>query len=283
MSSHPITLRDQSRNTLSLFPAENPKGLSVLILPAMGVRASYYKHLAAELASLGYHAVTADHRGHGKSSVRPKHGVDFGYEDMIQDTGEILGEMEQLYPGTQALIAGHSLGGQVGSLYAARYPGKVKGLALLAACSVYHKGWSGGQERQLKVISRVFYPLSRVVGYFPGTVLGFGGKEARGVMRDWCHNAKTGLYEPAGSDFDYEQALASTELPIFAASMEGDWLAPHKAAENLYKKFHPDSQVTHLEISKAESGIEQLDHFTWAKYPKYVSKFLDSWIEDHLI
>ncbi|MEM6633690.1 MAG: alpha/beta fold hydrolase [Bacteroidota bacterium] len=282
MSTHPITLRDQSQNTLSLFPVENSKGLTILVLPAMGVRASYYKHFAAQMASLGYNAITVDQRGHGHSSIRPKHGVNFGYEEMIQDTKEVVEEIERLFPNTQLMIAGHSLGGQVASLFAARYPGKIKALALIAACSVYHEGWSGGQAVQLKVISRVFYPLSQLFGYFPGKVVGFGGKEARGVMRDWCHNAKSGLYEPAGSDFNYEQALASTQIPIFAASMEGDWLAPYKAVANLYAKFHPESPITHLSVTKENSHIENLDHFTWAKYPQFMANALNSWIEDHL-
>ncbi len=51
-------------------------------LPAMGVPKSYYTPLAEALRGQGFHAVTADLRGIGPSSVRAGRHVDFGYHEM---------------------------------------------------------------------------------------------------------------------------------------------------------------------------------------------------------
>jgi predicted alpha/beta hydrolase len=60
-----------------------------------------------------------------------------------------------------------------------------------------------------------FYPLSRLLGYFPGRVIGFGGREARTVMKDWTHNLKTGSYKLTTSIFDYDSALKESNAKYF--------------------------------------------------------------------
>ena len=58
-----------------------------------------------------------------------------------------------------------------------------------------------------------------MLGYVPGDRLGFGGTEARTLMRDWAHNGRTARYEPIGSDVNYESALR--ELQVDLVTVEG--------------------------------------------------------------
>ena len=248
----------------------------------MGVRASYYKALASSLQSEGITCINADYRGQGNFSIRPGRKVNFGYEDLVQDVRELLDLVNDRYPDHVVYLLGHSLGGQIGSLCAARYPETIKGLILCAACSVYYKGWSGYQSTGLRVVSHLMHPLSQVVGYFPGNVVGFGGKEARGVVRDWCSNVRSGRYELSDSGFDYESALSNQVFPIFAASMEGDWLATPQSVKNLFQKFHPNSPVTYTHLTPEASGIPNLDHFTWAKYPQHICQKITDWVNQKL-
>ena len=273
-----ITYRDQTQNTLHVYEASPSKQRVVCILPAMGVRASYYKALAVSLQSKGITCINADYRGQGSFSIRPGRQVNFGYEDLILDVKELVDFASNRYPAHSLYLLGHSLGGQIGSLSAARFPESVKGLILCAACSVYYKGWPGYQSTGLRVVSHLMYPLSQVVGYFPGNVVGFGGKEARGVVRDWCRNVRSGRYELSDSGFDYESALAKQVFPVFAASMEGDWLATPLSVKNLFQKFHPDSPVTYTHLTPEALGIPNLDHFTWAKYPKAITQKIVDWL-----
>ncbi len=244
----------------------------------MGVRASFYSSLAKLLCEKGQHVITADYRGQGNFSLRPSYSVNFSYETLVQDVGDLVQFAQGEFPQSNIYLLGHSLGGQIGSLYTSRYPDSIKGILLCAACSVYYQGWDGRQAQGLRFISHVMYPLSRAVGFFPGNTVGFGGKEARGVIRDWCRTVRSGRYDLVESDFAYEEALAKTQLSIFAASMEQDWLAPPQSVKNLYEKFHPDSDLKYIHVTPEESGIANLDHFTWAKYPEYISERIVEWL-----
>ena len=77
-----VSLTDGNTSVLVVFLAAEEDAPVVLCLPAMGVRASYYTAVAAELAARGHTAVLADLRGNGGSSVRPSRSTTFGYAEM---------------------------------------------------------------------------------------------------------------------------------------------------------------------------------------------------------
>lgn len=274
-----IQFSDSSSNELSLFPHDNPEAAIILLFPALGVRASFYKGFAQALSDQGFHVVTADWRGMGKSSIRPSRAVDFGYKELVADLGEMISAVKQHFPESKGFfLMGHSLGGQIESMFISKQSGQIDGLILIASCMVYHTGWKeiGGSWR-IKLICRLFPFIARIVGHFPGKAIGFGGREAKTVMRDWGYNGLTGSYAPKGDDFDYDAALAQTTFPILAMSMQGDNFAPKAAVENLYRKFHSDSPVRHLHISSEEADTPKLNHYNWAKHPDYFVKQVKEW------
>ena len=140
-----VPLEDGSSNRISIFEAGTNPGVPIVVcFPAMGVAASYYQPLAKALCKQGIIAITADLRGLGHSSIRPKRNVDFGYEDMLNlDFQGVFELLSQKYPSNPVYVLGHSLGGQLGALYLSRHAQNANGLILVAACSVYYKGWSG--------------------------------------------------------------------------------------------------------------------------------------------
>jgi len=280
MQTQHIQYQDNSNNQITFFPAENDTNITFLCLPAMGVRASFYKDLASTLSQKGYNCLTVDWRGQGHSSIRSSRSINFGYGDLINDLKEVIEHAEDIFPDTKKVILGHSLGGQIGCLLMARYPTLIDAIMPIASCSVYYKGWEGRGQLKIKTVANSFYLISKIVGYFPGSIIGFGGREARTVMRDWCRNARNGKYIVTHSDFDYDSALQQLKKPLLAISVEGDNFAPYKAVQNLYGKLHPDSPITHLVITKKESGIDKLNHFSWARQPKHVVDMIDNWIKE---
>jgi predicted alpha/beta hydrolase len=273
-----IQYRDKTLNRLSVFSPDIPADTTFICLPAMGIRASYYKQFAAELSLHGYNVITADWRGHGNSSVRASRKIDFGYEDLVQDLKEVIDLVKTWFPDTKIILVGHSLGGQIGSLFASRYANVVSGLILIASCSVYTNGFDNWNRKRLHLAANLFSPLSKLFGHFPGTKIGFGGREAKRVMQDWCLNARTGTYNLTNSNHDYELSLSQMTLPVLSISLENDQLAPKRAVENLLNKFNRESSILHLHLTSSQTQISPLNHFSWAKNPEYFIRTIVNWI-----
>lgn len=274
----PIQLKDNSTTKITIYGQAN-SGPILLIFPAMGVKASYYEPFAEALADLGLTTITADLRGLGHSSIRPSRAVDYGYADMLDlDYRGIFDQVEKEFPERPRFVLGHSLGGQLASLFLSRYPEEAKGLILIAACSVYYKGWAGIQQFRTWFGTQSFGAIARTLGYFPGHKLGFGGMGSKTTLLDWSRQARTGRYELSNSDFDYESALRRLKTPVLAISIEGDNLAPRKAMENLYQKFDSSIEVKHLHVSAQESQVLNLGHFNWARQPAYFVSEIKNWI-----
>ena len=184
---------------------------------------------------------------------------------------------ENWFPNTQKIIVGHSLGGQIGSLFAAQFPNAINGLILITSCSVHYKGWNKWASLKLRFAGTMFNSISKIIGYFPGNKIGFAGKESRTVIKDWSYNVRNGEYRLANSDYDYEKALKRLNKPVISISIKNDYLASRKAVENLYNKFSTESDIYHLHLTPEETGISPLNHFTWAKKPEYFSEIIEKW------
>ncbi len=273
-----ISFEDGHEVEIQIYSADSP--ITYLFMPALGVRASYYPPFVEALQQEGINVVLMDYRGKGTSSLRASRKVDFGYEVLIQDMAKIVDCIHEMFPGTKLVVGGHSLGGQVGCLLAARYPEKVVGILKITSCLVYHKGWSGWGNVQVRMAGTIFPLIAGLVGYFPGEKVGFGGREGKTLMKDWGRNALTGRYNLAGTDFNYESALPNTLKPLLAISIKGDFMASHQAVKNLYQKLHPDSPVTHHHISAEEVELDKLNHFNWVKKPGYVAKLMADWLKE---
>ena len=282
METREIKYDDATCNRAMVFSADQKTDITFVCLPAMGVRASYYESFATRLCSAGFNVVTADWRGHGHSSVRASRTTDFGYEQIISDVKKLIDYTTDWFPTTQKVVIGHSLGGQIGSLFAARYQDSLSGLILITACSVYYKGWDVSTSYKLRFAGNVFHPISKMIGYFPGIKIGFGGRESRTVIRDWSHNALSGNYVLTNSKYNYEEALQKLAKPVLSISVENDRLASKLAVENLYRKFGHQSAVSHQHLGSSETKLSPLTHFSWAKKPDYFVKMIEKWTQHNL-
>lgn len=278
MEALKITAADGHRFTLSLFPAQ-PAAPVLLIGPAMGTPARVYTPLAEAFAAQGLNAVVLELRGIGSSSLRAARGVDFGYHTLTQqDWFAARAAVRARLPQAPMVLFGHSLGGQVSLLSAASQPADVAAAVIVAAGSVYHRGWSGARRLGILVFTQFAGALAGLFGYFPGKRVGFGGTEARTIMQDWARLGRSGRFDLAGG-VDYETALARCTVPVLGLSFQYDSFAPHRAQQLLLDKLSA-ARVEHQALSAEDTG-ERLDHYNWIRKNAGVVARVTQWLKTH--
>ncbi|MBO0820151.1 MAG: alpha/beta fold hydrolase [Nocardiopsaceae bacterium] len=273
---------DGTRLPLRGLPGD-PGSPVVVILPAMGVSARFYLPLVRALHGAGLGAVTTDLRGHGESTPPVSRGSRFGYREMAgADLTAVFAAVADRFPSAPVVVLGHSLGGQLALLHLARhYPAasggpRISGVILVASGSAWHGGFAGWHGPRNLVVSQLFGLTARVIGYWPGDLLGFGGRQSRGVMRDWARQARTGRYLLPGGG-DYESALRALRLPVLAIDVEGDDLAPPGAVSHLCGKI-PNARLRRRSYARADADGRYLGHFRWVRYHQGLVPVLSEWI-----
>lgn len=275
----PFETVDGTSNKISVFSAKQ-KNLTVIIcFPAMGVPGRFYRELAIEFARNGFNAITADLRGIGNSTVRASRSENFGYFEMINyDWPSVIEMAAKLFPQSAIYLLGHSLGGQISCLYSSINKGsKLKGLILITSCSVYFNGWRFPENLMVLSGIQLAFIISKIFRYFPGHLIGFGGREARSVISDWSRQNRTGKYKISNCDIDFEKSLSELELPVFAISIDRDKFAPVGALKHLLKKIGK-AEIKHVHFIPGEHGLKKINHFTWAKNPAPFVKIIKDWI-----
>jgi len=277
-SERMIISKDNIRNKVTYFPSKSKTNPLVICIPAMGVTAKFYDAFAQKLSEHGMNAITADLRGNGCSEIRASRGTNFGYHDMIaNDWPAIVAAATDKFPGCPVFLLGHSLGGQLNALYTSLNPDQINGLILVASGSVHYKGWPFPLNIGLLLGTQMARTLAAIYGYFPGKQVGFGGREARTVIRDWAHTALTGRFEPVGSMFDFEMALKEVRAHILAITFDGDRFATKRSAKNLYSKMTPTT-VRHIHMGRREMAPSGLHHFKWTQSSQPIVACIHRWI-----
>ena len=273
-SRHVIHFEDNSSNEVALWKSPRPSDKLFLVLPAMGVRASFYDKFCDELSRSGCAAAVVDWRGHGKSSVKAGRRQDWGYKRLIEETAYVLRNLKGQYDFHQVYLIGHSMGGQVGHLAASRYPDLINGVVSVAASDPFYRKWKGINRLGIYVAGRLVYPIGLLVGHFPGYFFRFAQRESRTVIRDWGRAVRKGYFDLVKDNFDYLHAKKGYTGRIISIGIENDFFAPVAAIKFTLKKFSSASQNEHIELPIENSEGVILNHFNWAKHPKYVKEII---------
>jgi predicted alpha/beta hydrolase len=226
----------------------------------MGVPARYYRPLAAQLLAAGLAVVVADLRGTGASTPRPSRSSRYGYADLAADVGAVLASLNT--DGRTVLLLGHSLGGQACALHVALSGSAhgVDGLILVAVGLPYFRAYRGRRARGVLVLTQWINAVSAVLRVWPGW--GFGGRQARGVIRDWAYTARHGRF-PRRGGVDAEAALGRVRTPVLAISIDGDTFTPAPTLDHLVSKL-AQAPVQREHLTSADLGAA-VDHFTWVR------------------
>ncbi len=266
VSEVPILIRvDDGATIKATWYAGREARASLIFFPAMGVEARFYHRLCASIAAAGFNVLPVDLRGHGQHSVRSGRHLRFGFKEMLElDWPAAVKTAKGLAPELPVILGGHSLGGQLCALYASMRPQACKALLLVATPSVHFRGWPLPSSLKILAMTQLVWGIAEALGYFPGDVLGFAGREGAGVIRDWARNARTGQYQPERMNTDFATELGRLNCPLLSVTFSDDELCPRKAAQNLLAKM-PSAQATQLHFTPQDLDLQSVGHFSWAK------------------
>lgn len=251
-----------------MLAASGPRIDRMLVwIPALGVPARTYEAFATELAARGVAVVVHEWRGFGSSSWRASRRCDWGYRELLGMDIPATRDMALREFGRVDIIGGHSLGGQLATCSLALSPAAIDELWLVASGSPYWHVFPRRVAAWLPVAYRLLDALARVCGALPGRRIGFGGNEARGVIRDWSRTGLGGRYAASGVG-DMEPLLAVVDVPSRAVLMAHDWLAPRASLDYLLDKMRGTHRTTTL-LDDDALGT-RADHFAWMKKPTRV-------------
>ena len=250
--------RDSDRIVVHHYP--DPGGPAAVILPALGVPARYYRTLAEHLGVAGFAVTVADLRGTGDSTPQPSRRSRYGYADLVDDVSAVLSATRARRGGRPTLLVGHSLGGQLSLLHLARTGTGVDGVVLVATGLPCVRVYPPRQILRVLWLTQSVSLAAELLGVWPGW--GFGGRQARGVIRDWGYTSRHGRF-PTLAGWDAEAALRSVATPVLAISVEGDDYTPPATTRQLISKI-PAAPVT-METYTAAAAGGPVDHFRWVR------------------
>ncbi|MET8774247.1 alpha/beta fold hydrolase [Nocardia sp. NPDC004654] len=285
METVPIQVPDGSTIPVRLIPAEGqhrhpvtpdaPRPV-VVIVPGLGVPGAYYELVAQQFAARGFDAAIGELRGNGDSRPRPSPTSTYGYHELVSvDFPAMLQVVRDRFPASTPYLLGHSMGGQLAAMYAARVRGRLGGLILVASGTPYYRGYRGLFSPGMLFGTAAASLTASLAGFWPGdriTVGGFG-PQSKVLISDWARLARTGRFVPVGADIDYDERIARLKLPVLSITIAGDELTPRGSAEHLLGKM-PAAELT------TWHQPERLGHNGWIPDPNSTVDRIEKWLRD---
>lgn len=271
-----IAIEDNINTTLTVYKNNN-SNIVVVFLTALGVGSRYYKNFLNGLANKGINIVAVDIRGVGSSTVKASKHVNFGYKDILDiDLPRISSEINKIFPKAKRYWAGHSIGAQFCLLYASKN-NDIDGVISIAGGSNY---WQ--TMPSYKRIQRIFniylvQIITKVMGYFPGNILKFGGLQGKNLMLDWCFEGINGFYRIVGCDFDYKKSLEMMQIPTLFVSLDGDTYVPIASSMHMVDKLTNSNKEIVL-LNAGDCDVKKVDHFKWARSGDCIADVVNKWI-----
>lgn len=252
---------------------ENQTAPPILILAAMGVPARYYNSFAAQLVKLGHPVARAHWRDEDREF--PLANPEYGYADLAEvDVPEAVATVRAEF-GSDPVVVGHSLGGQIAVLSAANSQ-PLPGIVIIASGSNYWRGSGPQWAVSVGFASAVVPPLVKLFGYWPGGRFKFGGRQPARLMRDWARLGRTGRFEPEAAQTDLEQRLVEVTTPVFAMTVAGDTYVSEAATSNLLAKLPAASRTERWHWRPEDR--HQRGHFNWVRPGTEPARRIHEWI-----
>jgi predicted alpha/beta hydrolase len=249
---------------------------AVLVMSATGVPQSYYAKFAGYLAERGFSVLTFDYRGIGRSLAGKVSQVVARMRDWaLLDAAAAFRSLPQ----SPVLIVGHSFGGQALGLLPE--PERIAAALVVGSQSGYWRHWPPLGQAWMWPVSHVGMPaVTKLLGYFPGSRLGFGEDLPPGVAIEWASWCRNPRYLVGALGVD--AAYARLRAPLRAYAISDDWFAPLRAVDAL-GALYPNSQWETRKVTPRELGVKSIGHFGFFR-----ERFRDSlwretadWLEHH--
>ncbi|MFE6860699.1 alpha/beta fold hydrolase [Nocardia sp. NPDC057668] len=290
METVPIQMPDGSTVSVWLLPAQGahrhpitpdaPRPV-VVIAPGLGVPGEFYSLFGKPLAARGFDVALLELRGNGgrprgSLGYRPHPGGTYGYQELVAvDFPAMFQVVRQRFPDSTPYLLGHSMGGQLGVMYASRIRGRLGGLILVASGTPYHRGVRGLSTPGFLLNSAALAVAGNFAGLWPGDRINAGGfgPQSKVLIADLARLARTGRFEPAGADIDYEERISRLKLPVLSVTLAGDDMTPPSSAAHLLAKL-PRAEITRWH------NPEPLGHNGWISDPESTLDYVEKWLRD---
>lgn len=256
-------------------PADARRPSTIVFLPALGVPLSYYAPLFDVWAADGRQVVGVEHRGQPMSPIAGIRRGRFGYSDMIRRDLPAIFALPEVRDAGEVVLIGHSMGGALALLSAAAGTVAPRAVVTIATGTSWCSAEFGARRRVRRYAGiRVVRAITRTLGYWPGHLFGFGGRQPSTVMRDWAYEASHGRFRLHRDPFDYEAALARLSTPRLMLGIDGDDLINPRAVALLARRA---ANAARLQVRVAD-GV-RVDHFSWARRaPADVAAPIGRWL-----
>lgn len=257
--------------------AADPEAPIALLLPAMGVGARYYSLFADRLVAEGLSVALVDLRGQGMSRPRAGRRTKHGFAEVVEmDIPHVVSTLRERFPRRALHLIGHSLGGQLGLLAQAHHGALFDRLTLIASGSAWHRAQSGWRAPRHLLVGQAFATIARLLGYWPGDTIGFGGRQSAQMMIDCARQASTGSYRLSTAAQDYEAQLAVMTAKVLFLEIEGDTLTPPGSVEHLRSKLDV-AEVSGARVPRPV-GTTLGAHFAWVRHSPEVVTEVGAWL-----
>ncbi|MFI1918869.1 alpha/beta fold hydrolase [Nocardia sp. NPDC020380] len=285
METVPIQMPDGTTVPVRLIPAkgahrhpitaDTPRPV-IVIVPGLGVPGEYYSLFGNPLAARGFDVALLELRGNGASKPEPSSRSTYGYQELVSvDFPAMFEVVRERFPDSTPYLLGHSMGGQLGVMYAARIRGRLGGLILIASGTPNHRGYRGLAAPGFLLGSAAISLTANLAGFWPGDTITAGGfgRQSKVLITDWARLARSGKFQPAGADIDYEERISRLKLPVLSITLRGDELAPQSSAKQLLAKL-PNADIT------TWHNPASLGHNGWISEPESTLDYVEKWLRD---
>ena len=233
----------------------------VVINAATGVLARYYHRYAAFLAGRGFDAITYDYRGIGDSRPPRLRGCRYRWRDWgTQDFAAVLDIAEQRAGGRPVMVVGHSVGGFLPGL-APRLE-RCSAVLTVGAQFAYWRDYAPSARLRHIVKWHIAMPaLTAMLGYFPGSRLGWLEDLPAGVAYEWAFRRGSVEHSfPAAERTEMLRRLSAFRGPLLAVTASDDPYGTPAALERTLA-YYTGASKTRLILSPDDLGVERIGHF----------------------
>ena len=247
-----------------ISPSSKDKHLTFILLPAIGVPIKKYEKLIMGLKNNGYSVIYADYPCCGENIPQISKEHDYDYAALLQ---YFIPNLIESCDTQDFVLLGHSLGGHLASLYALKNNTPI---VVIASGNIHYKNWN--LTGRAKILSAVllFKALTKAYGFFPGYKIGFGYREAKSLMNNWCHTVLTGNYSFSGIE------LRKNAIKGLFINIKDDQFSPLKSTKKLADMFHHHV----LEQIELPPHLKGNRHSIWLKNPDQIIKLIDRSVKE---
>lgn len=264
-----ISCTDQYHLAARFYSPKKPNTttLPILIAPATGITTQFYHPFAEWLAEQGFHVLSFDFRGIGKSlqgSIKKSKAniIQWGQLDLPAAIEKLL----QLTQANKIVLLGHSAGGQLTGIIP-NYQ-KIAKIISVSGSSGHTKGLKGKTRILGPIMFHGIFPIARyTLGYGPTKMIGMGENLPKDVAKQWAEFcAKPGYIinafnQELNVNQDFHKKITQKITSIYATD---DEIATQKNVNDLLR-LYPNAQIKTIALNPLEYQYPHIGHMLMFK------------------